>query len=166
MKDNPSAWTQMLAELSAQRWPEVDLQLIALVETYGHLMDSERLGNLRIYAQRAHHHLYGMQREVDVLFPWNSSFADPPSLFTSEAAPQPIQSSWQSLREALPTNLRVEDINPGCNQGEKILDELRRCLSEQANEAPKPQFSEAIHWVDELLEKLSQARLSAQALRM
>jgi cyclic beta-1,2-glucan synthetase len=164
MKENPTAWTQMLADLAARGWPELDRQLISLVETYGHQMDSERLGNLRIYTQRAHHHLYGMQREVDVLFPWTSAFAATPEAITRDSAPAAVQSAWQGLREALPSDLRVDEITTGCNAGEKILIDLRIFLSDQVSEMPDPQIAEAIQWVDELLEKLSQARLSVRVL--
>jgi cyclic beta-1,2-glucan synthetase len=164
MRDNPSAWTDLLSDLLTRKWPEIDRQLIHLIEQSGSQMDSESLGNLRIYTQRAHHHLYGMQREVDLLFPWISSFSNPPAFLSSVEAPQEVQAFWQRLQEVLPTSLSVQDINPGCSKGEEILDDLRIFLSDEAKRTPGTQISDTIYWVDQLFEKLTQARLSANSL--
>jgi cyclic beta-1,2-glucan synthetase len=151
MKDNPSAWTQMLAKLSSETWPEVDRQLISLVETYGHEMDSERLGNLRLYSQRAHHHLYGMQREVDVLFPWVASFAKPPLSLTNGADADSFRTAWERLQETLPSNLQVEEITAGCNAGEQILRDLRKYLTERDSGDPDPQISNVLTFWEEFV---------------
>jgi cyclic beta-1,2-glucan synthetase len=152
-------WIPLLLRLIEVEWPHLDHLLLELVEANIHLMDAEHLHGLRLYAQRLHHHLQNMQREVEILLPWLLPVNQPPAFFRQTSDDPAVAEVWASLVETLLPNPTFAEAEAICEQGLLQVVNLRNLLTGETE-----QIEAARAWCDDLAAKLSAARTRTTAL--
>jgi cyclic beta-1,2-glucan synthetase len=75
----PLYWTEQLTALIETDWGQMSTDVIARVEA-GQNIDAELLADLRIYLERLRSHLFGMQRDIELLLPWMILLTVPPPI--------------------------------------------------------------------------------------
>ncbi len=69
-RSHPHESYALLQKLCDETSPQLDRELLALLETGAYLRDAESLHALRTSVGRTHQHLQQMRRELDLLLPW------------------------------------------------------------------------------------------------
>jgi cyclic beta-1,2-glucan synthetase len=100
-RDKPSEWSSILSHLLAEALPQLDQLLVTWVEGEAYRLDTARLGDLRLYAERLHHFAESMERQLDLL-PWLLPLTRPPALFSQPDLDPAINAAWQALIETWP----------------------------------------------------------------
>lgn len=157
VQHQPEQWGGLLLHLLAHEQPALSNHLMALVEA-SDAIEAHRIHTWRVYAERIHHHLQAMQRDLDTLLPWVLPFSQPPLLFTQSTDPA-VQAAWHTLHTALPLTPRLDEIATLCTAGQTALAELQRLL-------PTDTGAEARDWCDQLAAALPATRLLITPLLM
>ena len=181
-QNTPLTWPDLLHRLRDETWPRLEQHLIAVVEAYADRLDVNLLQDMRTWADRVQANLRAMQHESHMLFPWLTSLAHPPALFTDPPATIPVTSVWQkawpALSEALLDGLTMEHLSTACKAAQTHLLRLRNSLAEMEREMeretdtytsaasapPAEALSDAYHWCTRLGEELDAARMTVEAL--
>ncbi|MGC9396239.1 MAG: GH36-type glycosyl hydrolase domain-containing protein [Anaerolineae bacterium] len=154
-QNDTGAWAPLLNQLIGEGWDDLSRALMGLVTSNNGALDTDALDRLNLAADRAQHHLYGMQREMEQLTPWLALLNQPPALFASPDAPRALREAWEALCAALPPAPILEEIAPTCANGLAALSRLQSIGGLDL---------EAKKWCARLAEKLPAAKLTAGAL--
>jgi cyclic beta-1,2-glucan synthetase len=122
-QNNVETWIPLLNQLIGAGWRELNQALMTLVAA--NMLDADALNQLNLAADRTQHHLYNMQREIELLAPWLELLNQPPALFVRSDSSPAIHAAWQTLRAALPTAPMLEEIEFVCTVGLTNLHSLR-----------------------------------------
>ncbi len=93
----PQQWASLIAALNQEAWSELSRLIVAIFESETAAPNAETLSDLRIMSERLHHHLTGMQRDMDLLLPWLLPISQPPALFVQGDVDSQMGSTWQDL---------------------------------------------------------------------
>ncbi len=96
----PSLWWVTLRALIDQDVPELDRHVVAVVSGQKDRARQPRLHEVRMWLERLHHHLRGMNREFVSLFPWLAPAQDWPDALADTAA---------RLASAVPLTFRLSE---------------------------------------------------------
>ncbi|NTU80148.1 MAG: cellobiose phosphorylase, partial [Chloroflexales bacterium] len=152
-----------LAELHHGVSPEIDRLLVTLIDAGAPALDATTIQALRTWAQRLHHHIAAMRRELDLLQPWLLPLSQPPVLL-AQASDGPIVDVWQELVDALPAQACLEELPAVCAAALAQLARIGEHLIDGA--APAEQLEEARAWCGQLMGDLTRSRgVATQALR-
>ncbi len=155
VRDEPSQWRSMLAQLTESDWPEFELRLRQLLDSRAETLGVEAIRDLRIWSDLTNRHLRNTLMQIDDLLPWLHCLSNPPRLFTKEDVDAPIGNAWNALREALPVAAGLAAVPQTCQIGHEGLDELQALLLHQRLEGAEVQ--EAVTWCSDLTLKLDAA---------
>lgn len=161
-QDEPPQWAFLLTHLLAEEIPRLDQLLLAWVETETSELDSAQLHNLRRYAERIHHDLESMERQLNLLLPWLLPLTRSPAFFSQPDLDSGIAAAWQALLETLPAAApSLDEVNAVYRRGQAQLAELRKLL---------PGETEAIQaarsWCANLAARIRSAEVAAKALQV
>ncbi|MFO7679693.1 MAG: glucoamylase family protein, partial [Chloroflexota bacterium] len=157
VQHQPEQWGSLLLHLLTHEQPALSAHLMALVEA-GDTIEARKIHTWRVYAERIHHHLQAMQRELDTLLPWVLPFSQPPALFTQATDPA-VQTAWQTLLATLPLTPRLDEIAALCTAGQTALAQLHHLLPADAD-------ANADDWCRQLADALQSTHLLITPLLM
>lgn len=128
VEDDSSQWIEQLNTLTNDDWPTLNATFERLVvELEGRATKS--VTDLQLYLSRMHHHLFGMQRDLEALLPW---------LVLFQRVPADVQSSgdgWRALQSVLDGIPRFGDLPEVYQSARTSLNALERNFDSQATEA-------------------------------
>jgi len=159
MRAEPQQWVTLLTRLLAEDLPRLDQLLVEWVEAGAQGMGAEQVRDLRRYTERLHHHVQGMQREVELLLPWLLPLNQPPVLFSHSNLDPAIAEAWQTLVELLTSTPTLNEVDHIYRSGRTLLNSLQQLLSGEAEET-----QEAQSWCQNLAAKLGEAEIRVKAL--
>jgi cyclic beta-1,2-glucan synthetase len=149
VEDDPGRWWPTLRDLCDRDVPELDRHLLSAVEEKkGHAATLPRVGEVRIWLERLHHHLRSMDREYGSLFPWLPLLTQAPPALAGLAA---------AIATAVSPTLRLTETADGCRQARDLL--KRPAAAEPP--ANEPALAE---WRTALSHALDQGEQAAAAL--
>ncbi|MGC1378047.1 MAG: glucoamylase family protein [Anaerolineales bacterium] len=162
IQETPDAWTIVLTWLSGPGWEKVSRRLLQVLETPPANMTQEILKELQLYLDTMHHHLQGMQKNIDLLAPWLSHFnQQPPALLTQPHGP--LAQNWQAFRESIPTGLpTLAQAGPTYAGIKSALGKLKAQLIDGSQLSEHNQ--EAYYWCQKLDGELDSAYLRVQTM--
>jgi cyclic beta-1,2-glucan synthetase len=165
LKDDPSAWGELIIDLYFRELDELDRRLRSLIEAHGQQFGTGELRSLRLLTSRLYHHLQSANRELALLLPWLKRFIAPPGLFANSSLDEELAAAWSQLLEALPADLNPEQIIEASQLGEEQLETLQTHLASlDPSSYSSQQLSEAEEWCRQLREELQSARIQVRAL--
>jgi cyclic beta-1,2-glucan synthetase len=162
IQETPDAWAIVLTWLSGPGWERVSRRLLQVLETPPANMTQEILKELQLYLDTMHHHLQGMQKNIDLLAPWLSHFnQQPPALLTQPNSP--LAQNWQVFRDSIPAEL------PSLAQAVPVYAGIKSALAQlKVQLINGSQLSEnnqeAYYWCQKLDGELDSAYLRVQTL--
>jgi cyclic beta-1,2-glucan synthetase len=115
---------------------------------------------LRYINRGTRQQLNGLQRSIDMLLPWLTSFQKVPAQFDEESLTPDLAKAWHALKAAFPEQPILSDISAVCQSGSQASIQLREILQSQND----PAWGEASQWLSELEEKLEAGMLAAEGL--
>jgi cyclic beta-1,2-glucan synthetase len=162
IQETPDAWTIVLTWLSGPGWEKVSRRLLQVLETPPANMTQEILKELQLYLDTMHHHLQGMQKNIDLLAPWLSHFnQQPPVVLTQPHGP--LAQNWQAFRDSIPAELpTLVQAGPVYSGIKKALAQLKAQLIDGSHLSEHNQ--EAYYWCQKLDGELDSAYLRVQTL--
>lgn len=137
-------WGTTLLCLCGEDRTALDQLVTAAVNHEG--IPSTTLQEIRVWVERIHHHLRGMQRDVDMLAPW---------LPLLDTAPAPGVDLAERLRHLLPPSLCLDDVGKSCQDARRML---AAGTSEALDDRLRP-------WVERLVEAVQTGERAAATLR-
>ncbi|HEY5903808.1 MAG TPA: glucoamylase family protein, partial [Anaerolineales bacterium] len=161
VRDEPAAWASLIVRLNGEGWDEISRALMSLADSNIALPPGV-LSRLSSASDRLQHHLFGLQRELEQLFPWMLSLSRPPALFTSSPAASPLSLAWQAMRHGLPVTPVLTDVEELCSTGVALLADLQARI-EQEQAAPE-QIDEARNWCAHFAAELQSSASAAAEL--
>ncbi len=162
MQDDSGAWAAVLTRIRNEDWQELVYLLESLIEDSQGVLDAGTLGDLRVWMDRVYHHLISAQRELDSLAPWLLPMSQPPVIFNMPDAHPDLADAWRALVQAMPTSLRLDEVDKACIAVQARLAELRDRLSDASG--PTDRVQEARAWCTSLAERCDSAREEAKNL--
>ncbi|MBI5957748.1 MAG: hypothetical protein HY866_03365 [Chloroflexi bacterium] len=148
-QDAPTSWMEQLTALLETDWNQMSTDVIVRVES-GQNIDVALLTDLRIYLERLRHHLFGMQRDIELLLPWMVLLDGAPTHLKQPNSPH--AEAWQNLLDALPDIPPLGTLLGVYTAARRPLASLRQALS--ADE-------EALAWCDRMAQALDAAQVAA-----
>ncbi len=112
-RGSPRAWRAALADLCERDCPELQGMLLGAIERPAR-PQPQALREIRVWLERLHHHLRGMQRDFETLAPW---------LEALERAPRGCEELAGTLAELLPPHLPLAELAQRCADARKLLGE-------------------------------------------
>jgi cyclic beta-1,2-glucan synthetase len=116
---DPAAWSAVLADLCECECREFDRLLMASFQARPGSFGLVALREVRVWLERAHHHLRSMQRDVEHLAGWLARLAAPPARLAEPA---------RDLSALLPATGRLDGLAERCAQARGRIVELRGSL--------------------------------------
>ncbi|MBC7235722.1 MAG: hypothetical protein H5T69_07750, partial [Chloroflexi bacterium] len=160
VRDEPSAWVELLARLADDVWHQVEERLRELIESQGRDLGVGTLRDLRTWAERVHRHMHTLENEVGILQPWLFLLPAAPSWLDSETGE--VAARWRALRAVLPQSCLLEELPNICTVARERLGELLVALGTENDGLEGHQ--EVREWGEQLAEELETARRVAQGL--
>lgn len=151
--DDPGQWTALLATLAEETWPQIEEEVLNLVEVAD--LSPAILRRIRIWSERVHHSLFDIRQRRDALMPWLASLNTAPALFLNGDDEAPFSQVWQQLLAVLPQSAQVADIDIICDDARMHLTRLRERLDDASDLTDEVQH--ARQWCDKLEQELSEA---------
>ncbi len=156
-RDDSTQWPLLLTRLLADGLPRLDQLLLAWIEADPAELNPAHLHNLRRYAERVHHHLESIERQLKLLLPWLLPLTRPPALFSQPGLDPDIAAAWQSFVETFPAATpAMSEAGIICRRAQARLAELQQLLP--------PEAGAARAWCAELAAKLRSAEVAVRAL--
>ncbi len=160
-QDNPAQWGGLLSQLMEQELPELDRLLLLLFEKEANQLKVETVRQWRLFMDRLHANLVGMERELKLLMPWLLAMQQPPAYFTSGKAATAVQEAWQTLQNELPITPVMQELMPICRRAETSLETLLSTLPAAQTAA---EVADAVEWCVQLRSSLVTVRLTVESL--
>lgn len=155
----PQGWATLITTLNRQAWENLSRLIVAVFEENRSFADSNLLNDVRITSERLHHHLMGMQRDIDVLLPWLLPLSNPPALFAMDAS---VAVLWQRLLTVFLPTPRLCDVTGICQTALDLVSQIQEKLGTISNNPDAITESEA--WCIMLRERLQLTVIQAGAL--
>jgi len=152
-QNKPIEWAHLLDYYCREGWDEFKQLLMSSLEADQPVLDAVILQELRVWEERVSYHLLEAQRELSLLMPWLLPLSQPPAALTQANIDTTLTEAWESLQEALPTNLQLIQIPLAYKNCQKSLAQLQDLLKDP----------EALDWCAHLANALDSARMSAEA---
>lgn len=73
----PAEWRRNLDALILEQWPQLEVRILEILDS-PEAPPATQLAEIRIWLERASHHLTSMRRDMDMLAPWLPMLAAPP----------------------------------------------------------------------------------------
>ena len=125
---DPARWAQELNDLTHTAWPALNGALEALNAALEG-REARTVSDLHVYLSRTQHHLFGMQRDLEALLPWQILFQRvPPSVRAAGA-------NWDAVQHALEGIPCLGELEASYQIARGTLDALERGLDEGETEA-------------------------------
>ena len=161
IQEQPGQWMAMLGWLSGEGWEKLSGRLLEMLGSFPVDPDPEILGELQLYLNTFHHHLMGMQRNIDLLAPWLSRMDQPPRLFTQSR--NPFAKAWLDFKDTLPAEF------PRLGQAITVYTDIHTALTHLQAElddssGATTKLQEARAWCQKLDEDLSAASQTVKPL--
>ncbi len=162
IQGTPDAWTIVVTWLSGPGWEKVSRRLLQMLESAPPNLTQETLKELQLYLDTMHHHLLGMQKDIDLLAPWLSHFnQQPPVLLTQSSGL--MAEYWQVFKDSIPAELpTLAQAGPVYMGIKKALAQLQTQLIDGSYLSELNQ--EAYYWCQKLDSELDSARLRVGSL--
>ena len=161
-REEPNRWDALLVELLGQQWPQLNRLLTELVEKGASLLPAEVLPSLRTWLERIHHHLVGMQGDIDLFLPWLPALRQPPTLFSQPDTAAVIQGAWTDLGNCFSSKIELEQVADTYTAGQGQLTRLEEQLAEGVG--CSDQVREAREWCVRLRLGLRDSRMAARTM--
>ncbi|MBC8172028.1 MAG: hypothetical protein H7X77_10160, partial [Anaerolineae bacterium] len=159
----PDQWASLIAWLNQEAWKTLSSLIITVLESEAASPNFETLNALRITSERFHHHLTGMQHDIDVLLPWLLPITQLHTLFLQAGVDSPVAATWQNLLAIFPASPRLGELNAICEQATACLRDLQTQL--QAGYAGSTaQLEEAQTWCVQLEARLKTTQAQVNTL--
>ncbi|MGD1993135.1 MAG: glucoamylase family protein, partial [Anaerolineae bacterium] len=173
-RETPDRRASLLLELVEGEIGEAfDRLLGELIQVGASQLDAATLQDLRLWAERVHHHLRNMREELDMTLPWLLHFEHAPELFTRAEADGPIATAWQALQDAFPARVCLDEVPRLCRTGhrrllalQQALDDAAELLDEETDPRRADRLDAARDWCDDLDQVLESARMTTRGLRI
>ncbi len=159
---HPQQWAELIAALNQEAWAELSHLIVAVFESETAAPNAITLSDLRITSERLHHHLTGMQRDMDLLLPWLLPISQPPALFDQPAVDPLMASTWQDLLAAATRSPRLIDVTAMYKLVNTHLSDLKSHLQEGLG--TPDQLRAARVWCAELEARLTITQAQANSL--
>ncbi len=152
----PVIWGQLITQFIETELPDLEQRLLTLIQQYPQA-SAGTIYHWRVYVERLHYNLIGMQREQSLLLPWLLVWPPP---FASNDLPE-VQENYQALAtllippdsaENLPS---LADLPEVCRQARTRLEAVAKLLAEDET---------AVAWCRELTGQLANSRMMAESL--
>ena len=155
VQNTPAQWVALLDYYCNEGWDKFKQLLLIFIESVPPTVDAVALQELRVWQERAHHHLLGAQRELSLLMPWLLPLRQPPTGLLAQVDINPILAKvWGALQDALPMALQLDQVQIAYRKSQNLIEQMEEILEDQ----------ESLDWCAHLVEILDSARMSAQAL--
>lgn len=155
VRGDPRARTAFLRRLIADQWPEFTRQLVGLLDAARDGLGAEQLAVLRVYAERAGNQIANIERHTRLLLPWLPLMTELPALFEDARLDAATRACWQDLIDALPLNIRLNQVAEVVQNGRQRLTLLQEHLAQ--NSAPSDSWRAAQAWCAELSAEMQDA---------
>jgi cyclic beta-1,2-glucan synthetase len=164
-RERPESWGTLFTEINGRWRRELDELLVALVEDDAFHLEARLLRDWRLYVESIDLQLSGMQRELELLFPWLLLLSKPPAFLTRPDAPPVVREAFQALYDALPLAPRLDEAAALCKAGEAAAARLQEQVKRYApTDAAAAEALAAREWCERLASELTNARLTLESL--
>lgn len=163
VRSNPIAWSALLERLAQQGRQTINEFLMATIDKSvkqdGGAVNAELLHSCRTYADRIHHHLESLQRDVDTLLPWLKLFAQPPELLRQPTAQPALREGWRLLQERLPITPTLAGVAANGALARNVVDNMMGAL--RVDSSNEELVAQARGWLEQLDQALGDSVRSA-----
>ena len=173
LKEKPNAWPSLFEQVSGEIMPEIERQLLDLVENFGQVMEPAHLQQLRAFTHRLRYHRDNTIREVKMLLPWLFSMSsDVEVLFAKlshdESVGANIKHAWKSVSDSFPATANLNEIRTIWKNSTAELTVLRDLLADPTSieNLPSDLVSQANDWIHQFVLDLDSANLAAHLLEI
>jgi cyclic beta-1,2-glucan synthetase len=161
----PETWGATLTWLSGPAWTTLSQHIVTLIESGVTAPESSLLTDLRMVAERTHHHLIAMQRDMNLLLPWMLALNQPPELFVQPSQDSTLMAAWQAFTASIPMFApRLEEIGTVCEGIRESLRQLQDHLKNAHGSDDQVQAAQA--WCARLAGDLQSTPMRIHALRV
>jgi len=172
-RDDPRTWSRTVAELCEKECAALDRLLAERLAPADRPHDLAALREVRIWLDRAHQHLRGMQREIATLTPYLPALEALDVAAGAGATDEPLAETWRRLTELLPPALALDAIPGRCARARDLVAGMRARVPETTVRAlpirgasPDPAAAPAVtSALDALDQALDTAAAQAASLR-
>jgi cyclic beta-1,2-glucan synthetase len=149
--DDPALWGDLVGRLASDLWPTVEERLRSLIDKDGSRMGPDVLGDLRIWADRAQHHVRNMEQELSTIMPWIPMLPKAPDELR-QSPDDELVAMWEALLAELPSICSLEDLVRCSTRAGERLQTLTKALSHRNGSSDA--WSKSIDWCEQLQEGL------------
>ena len=143
---NPRNWWTLLSSVCSRECPELEAMIGTAIAGIPKLPSAALLHDLRVWLERAHHHITSMRRDLESLCPW---------LLLLEIAPSACGDLARNISDSLSPALPMTEIADACATARATLQDAAQTITDPV----------AVSWLSDLDAGIARGMLAQDTLR-